>query len=757
MSFLNRRMWYGHAAAFALAFFALTTGTCRRIKTAACRNRRIRWGLGVALVVVIVALAVLIRMKNEATAETNAFEIALVYWRKPEAPAPYDAYVYGLKAAVSEINRAGGIGGHRLRLRPMDDKGSPAESIRIASEIAKSDKIVAVVGYGNTVRAVAAVPTLSAAGVPVLSSTASSAVMAVDQNGVFFSTNAGVKGELRYLKEFCASLSCNRAVFIGEKDDPLSEEYSDKLKALLPGTDIIWLASTESVSEKDALRETLRGACKEGDIIVISLRTASAAAVASLVRQAGFGQPIILTKGGMRSGEFFNGLGTALERVYELSPILPGVGNQSISDFREKHHSFFTKPDHLASLAYATYAYDMGWMLKKAFDQAAVPAATRPGLDALGQTRNIIRTGLTSFTDQVPFDGVSDSFSFGSDRMGGVISTLYIIEACKGTIEPYSYQFHRGMDGRLARAPVVKANLGLRKISPLNVEASEYQVEFTLALISPEEVTFEDIEFDNLNVALGTSSSPITAKPLVGQKTAGRFFIHNYLVQGSFMWDNTIRDFPFDHQKFGIVMKPRNALTRNFIVYFPERSSDSLATLDITKWKVTGSSSGLNKGSYELADNEGKPTRSYYYQAAYVLSAARKPLGPFIKFLLPLSIIVFMGLFLIFAPDEFASDILATSYGMVLAVIALYFSYVSVVDIDYPTLVDILFFGALGILFINNLLFITLHKARERAPGGGVLASRVHIAYKWLFSSVTIFAVISVCVVLTWRVIQASK
>lgn len=58
----------------------------------------------------------------------------------------YDA-VYSARLAVREINAAGGIGGHRVALVALDDRGDPELAQQTAASVALDPGIVAVVGH----------------------------------------------------------------------------------------------------------------------------------------------------------------------------------------------------------------------------------------------------------------------------------------------------------------------------------------------------------------------------------------------------------------------------------------------------------------------------------------------------------------------------------------------------------------------------------------------------------------------------------
>jgi branched-chain amino acid transport system substrate-binding protein len=56
----------------------------------------------------------------------------------------------GIQLATEEINKAGGINGHLLRVIPMDDEGEGAEAARVAQYFVSNRKVSAVVGHVNS-------------------------------------------------------------------------------------------------------------------------------------------------------------------------------------------------------------------------------------------------------------------------------------------------------------------------------------------------------------------------------------------------------------------------------------------------------------------------------------------------------------------------------------------------------------------------------------------------------------------------------
>jgi branched-chain amino acid transport system substrate-binding protein len=56
----------------------------------------------------------------------------------------------GAQLAVDEINKAGGIDGHPLELRPRDDKGEGVAALAVAEEFYGDPAVLAVVGHANS-------------------------------------------------------------------------------------------------------------------------------------------------------------------------------------------------------------------------------------------------------------------------------------------------------------------------------------------------------------------------------------------------------------------------------------------------------------------------------------------------------------------------------------------------------------------------------------------------------------------------------
>ena len=78
------------------------------------------------------------------------------------------AHNLGVKAAVAEVNAAGGIHGRKLRLISEDDGYVPSRTIQGMRKLLNSDKIFALTSISGTAQAQAAMPLIKQSGIPAM-------------------------------------------------------------------------------------------------------------------------------------------------------------------------------------------------------------------------------------------------------------------------------------------------------------------------------------------------------------------------------------------------------------------------------------------------------------------------------------------------------------------------------------------------------------------------------------------------------------
>lgn len=114
----------------------------------------------------------------------------------------------GLKLAVDQVNKAGGVNGKQLVVVESDNKSEPAESGNSVTKLITQDKVVAVVGPATSGCVFAATPVVTSNKVPLIAPCATAPAITVDNGPV---------------KEFIF-----RACFIDPFQGRVMAEFADK-------------------------------------------------------------------------------------------------------------------------------------------------------------------------------------------------------------------------------------------------------------------------------------------------------------------------------------------------------------------------------------------------------------------------------------------------------------------------------------------------------------------------------------------------
>lgn len=78
------------------------------------------------------------------------------------------AHNLGVKAAVAEVNAAGGINGRKIRLISEDDGYVPSRTVQGVRKLINSDKVFALTSVSGTAQAQAAMPLIQQSGIPAM-------------------------------------------------------------------------------------------------------------------------------------------------------------------------------------------------------------------------------------------------------------------------------------------------------------------------------------------------------------------------------------------------------------------------------------------------------------------------------------------------------------------------------------------------------------------------------------------------------------
>lgn len=676
-------------------------------------------------------------------------ECSFVYYKKEKKPEKYNALLYGMQTAAKEINRNGGFGGHKLEIVGYNEKGKVKTTIEIANKIAIKNNIIGVVGFSNSSRASKSINIVTQQNIPIISSAGSNKLFDIDKKGTFFSTNFGIQGEIKYLKKFTKAKSYKNIYFITFKGDNYGLEYYKLTKDILP-TKLL----TIDKSYTDEIFKNKKSILNKNTLIIISTNVQDNGKISKALRDNSINNDIFFAKGGIVGKEFYDAGGRGLKNIYELSTLLAGVSNDTLLKFQNDNKKYFSSATNRSYLEYAAYGYDSVYILKTAYDRSNIYMEDKK----VSKIREHIINGLKKINTNDPVDGIAESYSFNKHRQGGVLTPQYILKSTgeKASLYKKQYIFQ---DDKLVYVPTLYTNIDIKNITIVNQEASIYSIDFMLTLISEKNITLNDLEFENIQINSSYTPSIYSSEFLMDQKNKS-MHVKTYNVKATFEYGNTIENFPFDVQSLPIYIKPKNPIEHNFITYFVTDFQNIINNASIGGWEVKNAYAGFKKGVYEFIDSDFEKNKNYYYRSSMTVEVKRLAVSSAIKFILPLMIVLLITIVLFLLPDNAAADKVGSASNMLITVAALYFTYATLVEVDYITFVDKLYMGSLFFVLIANVIFILRQRYYNTLPEKLTIADPVmsidndkkeftknYRKYSWLFYNSTLIISIILFVV----------
>jgi branched-chain amino acid transport system substrate-binding protein len=312
--------------------------------------------------------------------------------------------------AADEINAAGGIDGHHVRLEFGDDEGDASKAIEVARKLRENPAVVAVVGHVNSAASLRAATIYNAVnndsvgGSPVVQISPASSSPQLTGAGDW--TFRICPTDLEFspaLAKWAARLGRRRAAVLYANDDygqGVMTTFADAF-----GRDGGAVVSRDPFlpavySDAGALDPYLARAMRRGaDALVIGGQAPEGLKIVAAARRLGFTGPILGSDGmtGVKDG------GPVAEGVYVSSAFLPDrpaqKAQQFVQAYRQRWHEI---PDHRGAMT-----YDVIYMLKDAIENA-------------GTGRQQIRDYVAGIgMGRAAFEGVSGTIRF--DRNGDVV------------------------------------------------------------------------------------------------------------------------------------------------------------------------------------------------------------------------------------------------------------------------------------------------------------------------------------------------
>jgi len=305
----------------------------------------------------------------------------------------------GIKLAVEEINKAGGIGGKQIRLITYDDKGDAREAGTAVTRLTTRDGVVAVLGEVASGLSLAGAPVCQEAGVPMVSPSSTNPKVTNIGDMIFrvcfidpFQGSVCAK----FAREH-EGLKAGKAAILTDQGSPysvgLQEEFEKAFESL--GGKIV-SKQTYQGGDQDFSAQLTAIRSSEPDIVFVPGYYTDVGNVALQARKLGLKTPM-LGGDGWDSSKLGEIAGEAIEGCFYSNHYSHEDPNPRVQAFIKKYTERYNQtPDGLAALG-----YDAARILFEAMQRAE-------SLEGKALAAELSKTK--------DFDGVTGSISIDGDR-----------------------------------------------------------------------------------------------------------------------------------------------------------------------------------------------------------------------------------------------------------------------------------------------------------------------------------------------------
>lgn len=317
------------------------------------------------------------------------------------------------RMVIDEINRAGGVRGHKLELVVYDTTGDATKAVQLATKLIKDDKVVAIIGPSTTGETMAVIPVAEREQVPLISCSAGSKITDPVKKWIFKTAqndSLAVGKIYEYLQK-----SKQSAVSILTVSDGFGASGREQLKnqAAKYGITIV---SDDTYGPKDtdmtAQLTKIRGS--HAQAIICWGTNPGPAIIAKNVRQLGIKTPLFMSHG-VSSKKFIELAGDAAEGIklpsgkVVVAKLLPASDKQKkslMSFVKEYQKHYKADGDHFGG-----HAWDAVMLIRNAVDHGAdTSVAIR---DQLEKTRG--------------FAGIGGSFNYSTQDHAGLGKDAFVL------------------------------------------------------------------------------------------------------------------------------------------------------------------------------------------------------------------------------------------------------------------------------------------------------------------------------------------
>ena len=280
----------------------------------------------------------------------------------------------GIKLAVAQINKDGGIDGHPLDVHLQDDEGKPDEALTVVKKLITEDKAVAILGEVASKNSIAAAPFCNSSKVPMISPSSTNPKVTLDKPYVFrvcfidpFQGKVAAEFATGKLKAKTAAIMRDAT---GDYSIGLTQAFQDNFTKM--GGRIVALKDYQA-GDPDFRAQLVAIKAANPDILYIPGYYNEVGTIARQAREVGLTKTPLLGGDGWESDKLIEGAGGpggALENCYFTDHSSLDVSDPLTKKFADGYQAAYNQP----ASALAAEGYDAALVLADAMKRAGKPA-----------------------------------------------------------------------------------------------------------------------------------------------------------------------------------------------------------------------------------------------------------------------------------------------------------------------------------------------------------------------------------------------
>ncbi|WP_438431464.1 ABC transporter substrate-binding protein [Gorillibacterium sp. sgz500922] len=306
----------------------------------------------------------------------------------------------GFQLAAEELNAKGGINGKKIKVVSIDAKTDPTSATNGMQELIDVQKVVAVAGFSDTTFVTAAGPVAQSAGIPFITSGATSPLIPEQVGDFMFMAAFGDNSQSYAISDYATEkLGAKSAWVLTDTSSDFTNNVSVffKERFTAKGGKIVLEDKYDGAADTDfsAQITRLQNLSDKPDVLMVSALPDKAGIVVKQIRDKGIDLPILSADGFDTPALIEMGGVPQTNKVYFSTHVALSNSDAIVSDFVS---AYTKKTGHAPENGFAALGYDTMKLIADAITRAGSedPKAIR---DALNATK-----GFKSVTGEISYD-----------------------------------------------------------------------------------------------------------------------------------------------------------------------------------------------------------------------------------------------------------------------------------------------------------------------------------------------------------------